>query len=82
MAEEKNETIVEVPAHDDDGNEGEEGEVTADSEKPTLKKGFSFTKAYQMPQRHTKVVVLFLFFTFFVIRAKGIHAYIKYIHDQ
>ncbi|KAF3338689.1 potassium transporter 26-like protein [Carex littledalei] len=55
MVEEKNETIVEVPAHDEDGNEGEEGEVMVDSEKPTLKKGFSFTKAYQMPQRHTKV---------------------------
>ena len=71
MVEERSDTIVEVPEHDEDGNEGEEGEVTADSEKPTLKKGFSFTKTYQMPQRHTKVVIFYLFlFIFGVGRAE------------
>jgi hypothetical protein len=65
MGEEKTETIVDVPATDDDVNGGGE-EATADSEKRTLRnRGFSFTKAYQMPQRYTKVAILSLFFIIF-----------------
>lgn len=90
MGEERNETVVEVPAIDGGRNRGEEEEVTADSEKPSLRnRGFSFTSAYQMPTRHTKVVPFssaflfyFMFFVFLYLKNKSYVPIFMHLHDQ